>query len=190
MHITPNGSIIMLPVLNIRHNYESSLELNQSSIIISSYPGRTRAFWEFGMDANGIMTRNYTTPQNWSIQQHEGRLEVNETGAMPIIIKGRHGFIIGGDANGFLWSHNGSIANYTHYGNFRLWNYGKINVTADWYNNTYPNQWNSSWATDLNITVHGERGFRAHCMLQNGALSCNANRSISPADINTNINTT
>lgn len=191
LHITQNGSIIMLPILHIIHVYGSALQLNQSSIIISSYPGRTRTFYEFGMDTNGIMTRNYTTPQNWSIWQYKGRLEVNGTGVVPIIMGRRHGFIIGGSANGFLQQYrynstlNETNANYTNHGNFSSWHNRNISITG-WYNGTSPDQ-PGNW-TDLNVTVKEEHGFHAHCILQNGALSCDANRSIIPADIWGNIN--
>jgi DNA-binding transcriptional ArsR family regulator len=153
LHITQNGSIIMLPVLNIRHA-RGPIELNQSSIIISSSPLKIRAFYEFGMDANGIMTRNYTTPQNWSINSYGGRLEVNRTaGVMPIIMGGRHGFIMGGDANALIWQHRG---------NFTM---------------------NGSWSSNVSITVHDRNGMEVPCMLRNGALSCNANMTMGPGDV-------
>ena len=90
LHITGNGEIIMMPVINIGHANENELEVNESSAIVARYPGKPRESMEFGMDQNGSMMRNFSTPQNLSINAGPGgRLEVGGPGGIPIIIRGR-----------------------------------------------------------------------------------------------------
>jgi DNA-binding transcriptional ArsR family regulator len=103
LHITGNGQIIMLPVVNIRHVNDSDLELNESSIIVARAPGRVKFYEEFGMNQNGIMVVNFSTPQNISINASaDGKLRFNDNGHAPIIISTKDGFIIGGDATGII----------------------------------------------------------------------------------------
>jgi DNA-binding transcriptional ArsR family regulator len=111
LHITPGGKLVMMPVIDIRHADNNSLELNQSSIIISRTPGRIREALEFGMDQNGSMIRNFSTAQNISIYPGlGGRFNEVENGSVPIpiIIRGRHSLIMGGDARALI---NSSLVN-------------------------------------------------------------------------------
>jgi DNA-binding transcriptional ArsR family regulator len=111
LHITPDGSVILLPVLNIGNRHGSIMRLNQSSIIVPSYSGIPGAFYEFGMDVNGIMTRNYTTPQNWSMRLSNGRPEVSGPRVAPTITRRGHNFVIGVDVDRNIWPNNGTNTN-------------------------------------------------------------------------------
>ena len=73
LHMTSNGTLIMLPVINIRHLNCSKLDVNESSIIVTGSPGRIRELMEFGMDRNGTMVHNFSTPQNLSMNMGPGR---------------------------------------------------------------------------------------------------------------------
>ncbi len=108
IHITQNGSLIMLPVIRISSSNDTNLQVNESSIVFAGAPVKSRGIFELGMDENGIMVRNYSTPQNWSISRVGGRLEVNGNGFVPILVRTRHGLIIGDDEGGFF---NASVSN-------------------------------------------------------------------------------
>lgn len=103
LHILANGSIAMLPVINVRHVNDSDLELNQSYIIIARGPGRVKAYEEYGMNENGSMVGNFCAPQNITlVATTEGRFRQGGIGITPIIVSTRHGLIIGGDAGNLI----------------------------------------------------------------------------------------
>jgi len=101
LHIMNNGRLVMLPVISVSHVNDSNLTLNQSSIIIARSPGRLKELFEFGMDQNGNMITNWSMPQNESLATSNGSLLVQGRGAFPMIIRGAHGLVIGGDASAF-----------------------------------------------------------------------------------------
>jgi DNA-binding transcriptional ArsR family regulator len=107
IHISNDGRIVLLPVINVRHVYDNDLQLNQSYIIVAKGPGRVRAFFESGMDLNGTMNQNYSTPQNMGIivNQQVGRnARISEagSGSLPIVIRTNKGLIIGGNLNALI----------------------------------------------------------------------------------------
>jgi DNA-binding transcriptional ArsR family regulator len=153
IHIAPNGNIILLPVLRIRHKFDSNISLNQSYIIISRDSGEIKSTREFGMDANGLISRNYTIPQNWSLIQSNGKLRIGVNGTMPIIIRSRHWFLISTDANKFLSS---NYTNITRYGN-----------------ESAENNWTVNKNFHIFIKNGMLNGFAANCTSGNGAISCN-----------------
>ncbi len=119
LHISANGTIVMLPVINVRHVEGSNLELNESSIIIARSPGDIKGFEEFGMDENGSMMNNFSAPQNISVWKNkDGKLRFNGSGSVPIIIRTGQGLIIGGDARSLLnateyWNTTSNISSNT-----------------------------------------------------------------------------
>jgi hypothetical protein len=120
IHITQNGSLVMLPVIMIRSSNDSDLQINQSSIVVAGKPVFARGAFELGMDQSGNMIPNYSTPQNWSISRVNGKIQFNQSGFIPILIRTRHELIIGGDARelfnmsagskGFVFGINGSLS--------------------------------------------------------------------------------
>ncbi len=103
LHITDSGEIIMLPVINVRHVNDTNLEINETSAIIAGAPWHMEESMEFGMDQNGSMMHNFTTPQNLSINAGaDGHFIISGNGSIPIIMRGAHGLIIGGDATGLI----------------------------------------------------------------------------------------
>ena len=88
IHIAGNGKIIMLPIINIRHLNCSDLAINRSSAIFARSPWRIKESMEFGMDRNGSMWRNFTMPQNLSMDIGPGgRLDAgSRPSVIPVII--------------------------------------------------------------------------------------------------------
>jgi DNA-binding transcriptional ArsR family regulator len=103
LHITADGRVVMLPVINIRHVNDENLQLSQSSIIIARAPGRVNGEWEYGMNMQGNMINNFSAPQNISVgATSNGKVDVIGNNSVPIIIRTRSGLIIGGDASGLM----------------------------------------------------------------------------------------
>jgi len=98
IHITTDGKLIMLPVITVRDENDSDLQLNESSIIVARAPVDLRRLREWGMNQNGSLVSNYSVPQNWNMSTVNGGLQVGGRGAMPILIRTNRDFIIGGDA--------------------------------------------------------------------------------------------
>ncbi|MGA2800495.1 MAG: DUF4382 domain-containing protein [Candidatus Micrarchaeaceae archaeon] len=183
LHMTSNGTLIMLPVINIRHLNCSGLALNGSSIIVARSPGRIRELMEFGMDRNGTMVHNFSTPQNMSINEGPGgRLEIGGSAGTPIIIRARHDLIMGGDAanmmnaTGFWTSRNRTINVPPNFGaNVSAYNLNRGAYAIAWRNHPF--------GGTLNVSVQNGTGNpNTSCTYQNGALSCNPG-SGSPSDM-------
>ena len=111
LHITDNGTLCLLPVLNIRNVLDSNLQLNQSFVVVANGPARVKGTVEMGMDQNGSMRKNYSVPQNESIDYQHGALHFGGNGFMPIIIRTNHWIVIGGDARSLINISAGQIAN-------------------------------------------------------------------------------
>lgn len=103
LHITGNGEIIMMPVINIRHVSDNQLQLNESSIVIANGPGTIRTEFEEGMNQNGTMVSNYSVPQDVNVTENSnGKVMLYGNGHIPVIIRGDKGIIMGGDASNLL----------------------------------------------------------------------------------------
>jgi DNA-binding transcriptional ArsR family regulator len=114
LHITSNGSIVMLPVLFIRHDTGSDIDLNASSIIVArGTPPQSHEAFECGMDINGSMSGNFTFPQNVIIGFSGGRpMMMAGNVPSPLFLRLKRGIIIGSDGKTFLanngWNSNAS----------------------------------------------------------------------------------
>ncbi|MDE1870777.1 MAG: DUF4382 domain-containing protein [Candidatus Micrarchaeota archaeon] len=102
LHVTGSGSIVMMPVVNLRHVSDNQLQLNQSSIIVANGPGMIKREFEEGMDQNGTMVSNYSVPQDINIVSSNGRINFYGSAKIPVIVRTRTGIIIGGDASSIL----------------------------------------------------------------------------------------
>jgi len=142
LHITSNGEIIMMPVINIKHANENELEVSESSAIVARYPGKPRESMEFGMDQNGSMMRNFSTPQNLSINAGPGgRLEVGGPGDIPIIIRSKHSLVIGGDAASLINATGfGTNSNFTSNANAETAYRKCLGISATAINGTATNE--------------------------------------------------
>jgi hypothetical protein len=122
LHITPNGSIVMLPVLLIRHDTGNGIGLNSSSIVVErgQMPQMHESF-RCGMNWNGSMMDNFTAPQNMTIGFQGGRLVGSGPGPNMLFLRLKQRIVIGEDAKAFLMNNiltgnssvNGSSANGT-----------------------------------------------------------------------------
>lgn len=141
LHITKNGSLVMLPVLFIRHNTGNDIDLNASDIIVASGTQPHEAF-EFGMNMNGNMSGNFTYPQNVSIGLSNGRpMMMAGNVPSPLFLRLKRGIIIGGDGRAFVanneWNNSNASANGSGFGN-RPFAAAIYNVSANVTNGNMP----------------------------------------------------
>ncbi len=115
LHIASNGSLVMLPVLGISHVNGSSLQVNDSSIVVAESPGRIKEIEQLGMNQYGNMVRNFSVPENTSIERINGKMVFTAGGPLPVIIRSEHGLFIGGNASGFARIANASAFTYNNF---------------------------------------------------------------------------
>ncbi len=93
LFITKNGSIVMLPVMILRNSNGAGLKSNRAGILITKGAWHVRSYAMFGMNYTGKVARNFTPPQNLSIEA------------------GGHGRLIAGGGKGtpteIVWNNNG-----------------------------------------------------------------------------------
>jgi DNA-binding transcriptional ArsR family regulator len=107
LHITANGTLIMLPVLVISRQTGGNIQLNSSSIIIARGSPERHEGFECGMEANGSMKGNFSFAQNGTVGIFGRRIEAGE-GSPQFLIRTHRGFIIGPNA---VWLLNGNLSN-------------------------------------------------------------------------------
>ncbi len=165
LHIMENGSIIMLPVLIIKHSHVNRISLNRSYIIVQGYPAIEGH--EFGMGINGTMKGNFTVPQNWSMEVNDTDGIVHIRGIMqrPFISRHRRALVIGWDDQSQSNGSNATEFNST-------WSNTGAEGQDVWYNSTFPGRLDSNWSADINATFIGGRIFHSHCMSSGNTVTC------------------
>jgi DNA-binding transcriptional ArsR family regulator len=108
LHLTGNGTLIMLPVLLISHQTDNDIGLNTSSIVVVRGPASMHEDFEFGMEVNGSMKGNFTFPQNTSVDIFNGRVRDRGEGPPQFFISTRRGFVMGPNA---MWFFSGNFMN-------------------------------------------------------------------------------
>ena len=112
LHITGDGKVIMLPVLVVRHTNSTRLAINESSIVVARGPSHIKAIIEAGMDYNGSMKGNFSVPQNIGMSVNSnGSIREHGKGIVPIVVRGEHSLVIGGDVSELLNASSGIAAN-------------------------------------------------------------------------------
>lgn len=112
IHITPNGTLILLPVVKISRQTGNDIDLNSTSILIAKSQPRMDETFECGMAVNGSMQENFSFAQNASIAVSGGRVVYVGAGQPQFLITTRRGIVIGPNAV-WLLSSNFSGANGT-----------------------------------------------------------------------------
>jgi DNA-binding transcriptional ArsR family regulator len=124
VHITENGTIVLLPVLVVSHEIGSGIGLNSSSIIVArgAMPQRHEVF-RCGMELNGSMMGNFSAPQNMTIGLRDGRPVEMGQGQNMLFLRSRGRIIVGGDARPFLMNNilTGNAINGTAWANGTAW---------------------------------------------------------------------
>jgi DNA-binding transcriptional ArsR family regulator len=194
VHVTQNGTIVLLPVLFISRDTGNDIELNSSSIVIPKFPLQRHERFQFGMGMNGSMMENFTAQQNMTIGISDGRPIGLGIGPRMLFLKMRRGIVIGDNAMAFIEGNldNGTQGNASGgvvAGPAAL--RGAFARDQQWKGPISPQPWNTSTGVIGNGSttwVHLPHGFFdgnssdfAGCIQINGAVYCDDNDSATNA---------
>jgi DNA-binding transcriptional ArsR family regulator len=87
VHVTGNGRVILMPVINIDSKNGYNLTANENGTVSSSGKGNSRVILSEGMDENGTMHEGFYIPQNASVSISNGHVSVSvSTANTPVVI--------------------------------------------------------------------------------------------------------
>ncbi len=115
VHVTGNGKVILIPVINVNNFNGATLDVASSGIINVSSPGHLREHIETSMDTNGAMHMGANAvPVSEPLEVNgRGAITVNETangmGMISISIRTPHKLIIVTDGNATITNESGNF---------------------------------------------------------------------------------
>ncbi len=160
LHMTGNGTLVMMPVLVVSRRTSNDIGLNSSSIITAGFTPQEHEVFNFGMDMNGSMRDGFCASQNMSIGIKTGRPFGMGVSQPMLMLRTGRGFIVGSNAGNFL---RDNMMNGTG-----SWNgIGGGNAAAG----------RGSWVRLPPGLAGGNAGGYADCAFRDGAIGCDQNYS-------------
>ncbi len=87
VHVTGNGKVVLMPVINVESNLGYNVTANSNGTVSSSGHGNSRAVASEGMDVNGTMRAGFYVPQTESVSVNNNRVSVSvNTSNTPVVI--------------------------------------------------------------------------------------------------------